>query len=99
MKTLIAAVLVIGINLFAFVPLIHRTSEEDIGRNIKQLKTHQWFQNLLSNEAYRELIIQDKDVRKTIGKFKTDKIDKKTFGNKYQNKLQSILYQKTNRMA
>ncbi len=38
MKTLIAAILVIGINLFAIVPLIPRTSEEDIGKIYKTLK-------------------------------------------------------------
>jgi len=38
LKILIAAVLLIGINLFTIVPLIPRTSEEDIGKNINQLK-------------------------------------------------------------
>jgi len=99
LKIFIAAVLLIGINLFTIVPLISRTSEEDIGKNIKHLKKHQWFQDLLSNEVYKELIIQDKYVRKTIGKFNSEKLDKKSFKNKYQNKLQNILHQKTNRMA
>ncbi|WP_163529961.1 hypothetical protein [Halobacillus ihumii] len=91
MKILIEAAVVIVINLFAIVPLISKTDEEDIGKNIKHLKKHQWFQNLLSNEGYRDLIIHDNYVRNTIGKFNSDKLDNNFFKTKYQRKLQNTL--------
>lgn len=54
------------------------------------LEKRQWFKNLMNNEEYRELIIQDNDVRKTIGNFNSDRLDKKFFKSKYQRKLQNI---------
>ncbi|GIN72925.1 hypothetical protein J14TS2_34000 [Bacillus sp. J14TS2] len=99
MKTIILGILVIGINLFAIVPLIPRVNEEDIGENIKHLKKHQWFQDLLRNGMYRELIIHDQQVRKTIGKFNSNKLEKKSFTNRYEKKLQSILHQKTGQLT
>lgn len=71
LKFLIGAALVIGINLFAIVPLVSRTDEEDIRKNITDLKKYQWFQELLSNEEYKELIVHDSYVRKTIGKIQS----------------------------
>ncbi|SIS57380.1 hypothetical protein [Salimicrobium salexigens] len=99
MKFVIGAVLVIAINLFTILPLISKTDEEDIGENITRLKKYQWFQDLLSDEANKQLIVHDNDVRRTIGKFKSNKFDNKFFCNKYRNKLQSILNQKSNRLT
>jgi|SRR5699024_1573993 len=99
MRILIAAVVLIIVNWFAIAPLFPRVDEEDIGKNISDLKKRQWFRNLLGNEEYRELIIHDNDVRRTIGKFNNDKLDKKFFKTKYQKKLQNLLQKKTNQLV
>lgn len=99
MKILIGAVLIIVINVFAVGPLLSKTNEEDIGKNIKHLKKYQWFQNLLRNEKYRDLIVHDNDVRNTIGKFNSDKLDRKSFKAKYQKKIQNILQEKTDQLV
>lgn len=99
MRILIAAVVLIVVNWFTIAPLFPRVDEEDIGKNISDLKKRQWFKSLLNNEEYRELIIHDNEVRKTIGKFNNNKLDKKFFKAKYQKKLQNLLQKKTNQLV
>lgn len=96
MRILIGATVLILVNWFAIVPLFSKVDEEDIGENIKHLKKHQWFQNILRNKEYQHLIIHDNDVRKIIGKFNSDRLNKDFFKNKYQKKIQSILLKKSN---
>jgi len=99
LRILIGLAVLIIVNWFAIVPLISKIDEEDIEKNIKQLKKHQWFQNLLSNEEYRYLIIHDNYVRKTIGKFNSDTFDKSFFKTRYQTKLQNILQKKADQLV
>lgn len=99
MKILIGIVLVSAINLFAIVPLLTRTTEEDIVKNINKLKKHQWFQNILSNKEYREIIINDAKVRRAIGRMNSNRIDMKFFRHRYYKKLQTALHQKLNRFV
>ena len=99
MKIFIAAVILITINLYTIVPLIPRTNEEHVVKNIKHLKKYPWFQEMLSKERYKELIINDTKVRKTIGRFNTGKLNHNKKRSKYRKALQRILHQKTNYLA
>ncbi|GGB49239.1 hypothetical protein GCM10011409_28550 [Lentibacillus populi] len=74
------------LNLAVYVPFL-KVNEEDIGRNLTHLKKHQWFQNYLNDEKYRELIIYNKNVRQTIGKFKT----KNSYNIRCEKKLHKVL--------
>ncbi len=85
--------LIVYLNIGDFLPFL-KVNEEDIGRNLNQLKKHHWFQKHLNNETYREPIIHDKIVRKAIGKFNTSKLHKDSYQRKCQKKLQKILVQK-----
>ncbi|MBB4823243.1 hypothetical protein HNO89_000461 [Sporosarcina luteola] len=78
------------LNFAAYIPFL-RVDEQEIGRNIQQLKRHQWFQDFLNDEQYRKLIIHNKDVRQTIGKFKTSKLSKDAYNSKCQKKLSKVL--------
>ncbi len=78
------------LNLAVYIPFL-RVDEEDIGRNIQQLKRHQWFQDYLNDEQYRKLIIYNKDVRQTIGKFKTSKLSRDAYNIKCQKRLSKVL--------
>lgn len=77
LKTLILVALVIVSSLLAFVGLVPRTTEEDIRKNLKYLNKHQRFQYFLNNKEYKELIIHDAKVQRTIGKMKSNRIDMK----------------------
>jgi hypothetical protein len=91
--------LIVLLNVGIYIPSLLAVNEEDIGRNINSLKKYNWFQDLLGNNVYHQLIVHDKDVRRVIGKFDNNRIDKNLFQNKYRKKLQSILQQKSNHFA
>lgn len=91
--------LVVFLNLGLYLPSLLAVNEEDIGRNTNHLKKYKWFQELLKNKEYKQLIVHDKDVRKVIGKFDSKKIDKNFFQNRYRNRLQNTLQQKLNNFA
>lgn len=91
--------LIIFLNLGLYLPSLFAVDEEDIGRNTNRLKKYKWFQELLSDKEYKQLINHDKDVRKVIGKFNDKKIDKRFFQNRYRKKLQNVLQQKLNIFA
>lgn len=84
--------LIVYVNIGDFLPFLE-ANEEDIGRNLNHLKKYHWFQNYLNDEAYRELIIHDKSVRKAIGKFKSNKLSRDSYQRKYQKRLHKILVQ------
>ncbi|KAB8139193.1 hypothetical protein F9U64_02050 [Gracilibacillus oryzae] len=77
-------------SLAAYLPFL-AVDEEDIARNIKQLKKHQWFQECLSDSKYRRLIIHNQEVRQAIGKLKSNKIGKESYNEKCQKKIRNIL--------
>ena len=91
--------LLVFLNLGLYLPSLLAVDEEDIERNTNRLKKYKWFQELLRDKEYRQLIIHDKDVRKVIGKFNDKKIDKVFFQSRYRKKLQNILQQKLNNFA
>ncbi|ERI10022.1 hypothetical protein, partial [Aneurinibacillus aneurinilyticus] len=74
-------IILISLNLAIYIPFL-KVDEEDIGRNLKHLNKYQWFQNYLNDEKYRELIIHNKDVRRVIGKFNSDKLEKDSYNMK-----------------
>lgn len=89
-------VLVIFLGIGPFLPSLMTVSAEDISENLNSLKKYSWFQDLLKNERYKQLIVHDNDVRKLIGRFNNKKLNKGYFQNKYRRKLQCILQQKLN---
>ncbi|WP_208586149.1 hypothetical protein [Gracilibacillus suaedae] len=78
------------LSIITFSPLITEVTEMEIEKNIRELKKYQWFNNLLEDEQYSNLIIHDKDVRETIGRFNYKKIHSEA----YQKKLHKILRKK-----
>jgi|SRR5690625_733420 len=85
--------LIIYVNIGDFLPFL-KTNEEDIGRNLNHLKKHDWFQKYLNEERYRELIIHDQVVRKTIGKCNSSKLHRDSYQRKCQERLEKVLVQK-----
>ncbi|MFD1336267.1 hypothetical protein ACFQ4N_11945 [Oceanobacillus iheyensis] len=90
--------LIVFLNLGLYLPSLMAVNEEDIGRNSSHLKKYKWFQELLNDKEYKQLIVHDKDVRAAIGKFDSKKIDKKLFQNRYRKKLQNIIQKKSNNL-
>ncbi len=88
-------IILISLNLAIYIPFL-KVDEEDIGRNLKHLNKYQWFQNYLNDEKYRELIIHNKDVRRVIGKFNSDKLEKDSYNMKCQKRLHKMLLKKLN---
>ncbi|MFD2043758.1 hypothetical protein ACFSTA_06660 [Ornithinibacillus salinisoli] len=74
--------------------LLKEVREEDIEKNINQLKKHSWFQDYLKNEQYRSLIFHDQEVRHTIGRLKTKKFEKFGYHEKCHEKLDKVIWKK-----
>ncbi|KLV25935.1 hypothetical protein CHH55_04670 [Niallia circulans] len=83
------------LNLAVYIPFL-KVDEEEVCRNVKHLKKHQWFRNYLNDEECRGLIIHDKDVRQCIGKFNSSKLYKHSYQKKCQEKLHKVLLQNGN---
>ncbi|SFJ73451.1 MULTISPECIES: hypothetical protein [unclassified Bacillus (in: firmicutes)] len=81
------------LNLFIYLPFF-KPSEEDIVRNINELKKYEWFKNLYKDEKNAYLIIHDLKVRQTIGRFNIKKMSKDSYQKYYQKKLNNILKNK-----
>ncbi|MDP7978654.1 hypothetical protein [Bacillus multifaciens] len=62
-------------NLSIYLPFL-KPSEEDIIRNINELKKYEWFKDLYKDEKNAYLIIHDLKVRRAIGKFNIKKLIK-----------------------
>lgn len=73
-----------------YIPFL-QVDEEDISRNAAHLKKYSWFQALLNDQTCRELIIYDQDVRRVIGRFKTDKLHHKRYHIRCERKLLQAL--------
>lgn len=78
------------LNLAVCLPFLS-VNEADIGRNVNQLKKYDWFQNLLQNPQKRELIIYNKQVRESIGKLNTSKLDRTGYNEKSRRKINQVL--------
>lgn len=81
------------LNLAVYLPFL-KPDEEDISRNLNELKKHQWFKDYYQDERYLNLIIHDSKVRKVIGRFNTNKIKNPSYPMYCQNKL-NHLFNKT----
>ncbi|QDP39521.1 hypothetical protein [Radiobacillus deserti] len=77
-------------NLSVYVPF-WKADEEDIGRNIKHLKQYNWFQGYFTDSIYRDLIIQNKNVRQCIGRFNVNKLNKQPYQRRCQENLRKVL--------
>ncbi|ALC91673.1 hypothetical protein AM500_19205 [Bacillus sp. FJAT-18017] len=77
-------------------PFTKEVTEEEIERNIYFLKEYQWFQKYLDDDKFKNLIMEDEDVRFVIGTLNSKKMKKKTYYDKYQKKFQKILLKKLN---
>lgn len=77
-------------NLAVYIPFL-QVDEEDTSRNATHLKKYSWFQDLLSDQRCRELIILYADVRHVIGQFKTNQLHKKRYNIKCEKKLHQAL--------
>ncbi|MEB2269467.1 hypothetical protein LAV33_04175 [Bacillus safensis] len=81
------------LDIFSFavyIPFL-QVDEEEISRNAAHLKKSSWFQALLHDQTCRDLIIYHPDVRRVIGKFKTDKLHKKQYNLRCERKLLKAL--------
>ncbi|MCM3026240.1 hypothetical protein M3584_04980 [Bacillus safensis] len=81
------------LDIFSFavyIPFL-QVDEEEISRNAAHLKKSSWFQALLHDQTCRDLIIYHPDVRRVIGKFKTDKLHKKRYNLSCERKLLQAL--------
>lgn len=87
------------ISILSFSLLITDVTEEQIGENITYLKKQHWFQNYLSSEKYRKLIIHDKDVRTVIGTFNNKKLNRHSYQRKCQKKLDKVFEKNVEKIA
>ncbi|AIF44205.1 hypothetical protein [Virgibacillus sp. SK37] len=71
-----------------------KVTEEEIEKNIQELKKKQWFQDLLKEGEIRNLIIHNAEVRKKIGKIKTHKLDHPFYEEKIRRKLERVCAKK-----
>lgn len=78
------------LNLAAYLPFL-AVDEEDISKNMRQLKKDHWFQLLLTDDKYREQIVHNHKVRQTIGRMNTKKLQKESYNFRCQNKLKYVL--------
>lgn len=86
------------LNLFVFLPFI-KVNEEDIGKNMRSLNKQSWFQQLLTNDKFRNLIVYDREIREFIGKCKANKLNKDKYTAMFHRKLHKLLVKKTTSTA
>lgn len=77
-------------SLAVYIPFL-QVDEEKISKNAAHLKKYYWFQALLHDQTCRDLIIYDSDVRRVIGRFKTEKLHKKRYNLRCERKLLQAL--------
>ncbi|WP_163115684.1 hypothetical protein [Bacillus safensis] len=77
-------------SLAVYIPFL-QVDEEKISKNAVHLKKYYWFQALLHDQTCRDLIIYDSDVRRVIGRFKTEKLHKKRYNLRCERKLLQAL--------
>lgn len=73
------------------LPYRKHLTEEEITTNLQLLKENEWFHELLANPAYKQYIIHDREIRKTIGKFSTSKLRRKPDHPRFKRKLTRAL--------
>ncbi|WP_077624225.1 hypothetical protein [Sediminibacillus massiliensis] len=88
------SILVELLGLIIDFQFMKEVTEKDIEKNIEQLKKYAWFQDYLKDDARRQLIVQNKDVRHKIGKFKTKKLERESYNARCHEKLEKVLSEK-----
>jgi hypothetical protein len=87
--------LLIDVLIFLFESYeFKKVTEEDIEKNIQQLKKKQWFQEFLQKGEIHDIVIHNTEVRKKIGKIKTNKLDNPFYEEKCRRKLERICEKK-----
>ena len=79
------------LNLITYIPHYLNPDQSQISTNIEKLKKLRWYQQLYEVEKFKNLIIGDEDVRKTIGRFNSKKLNQKNYQFKAQRKLERVL--------
>lgn len=85
-------------NLLIFLPFV-KVDEDDIGNSLRVLKKESWFQQFLTNDKFRNLIVYDRDIRNFIGKCKTNNLNKDRYANAFRRRLHKLLVKKTTATA
>ncbi|MBZ5751672.1 hypothetical protein [Metabacillus rhizolycopersici] len=78
------------------LPFIKEVTEEEIDKNVKFSKQYQWFLKHWDDDKFKRLINEDVDVRYVIGKFNRKEMERISYHQKYQMKINKILLTKTN---
>lgn len=78
----------IGLILFSF---LKEVTDEEIEKNTEFLKRYEWFQELLQNNKYQKLIIENEDVRLIIGKINCNKMHRVSYQKKWKIKIEHSL--------
>lgn len=81
-------------NIFVFLPFM-KVNEEDIGAGIRSLKNESWFQQFLTNDKFRNLIVYDREIRNFIGKCKPNSLNSNRYANAFRRRLHKLLVKKT----
>lgn len=82
------------LNVAIFLPF-RKVDEEDIGHGLRSLKKESWFQQFLTNDKFRSLIVHDRDIRNLIGKCKPNHLNKERYANAFRRRLHKLLVKKT----
>lgn len=85
-------------NLLVFLPFM-KVDEEDIGIGIRSLKKELWFQQFLTNDKFRNLIVHDREIRNLIGKCKPKSLNKNRYANAFRRRLHKLLVKKATASA
>ena len=75
------------ISIISFSPFITNVTEDDISKNITQLKKNKWFKDLLQDHRFRQFIIHDREIRTVIGEFNSDTLMKNPYRKRYKRKI------------
>lgn len=91
MKAIFYFIIIAIMIISELIPFRSEVTGDDIVQNMRHLKKHQWFKDYLNDETYQSLIVSNKIVRKTIGKFNTNKLSKEGYLAKCEKKLYRVL--------
>lgn len=76
------------------LPYQKQVTEDEITTNMRLLKQNEWFNALLAIPSYQQFIIHDREIRKTIGAFSTNKLTRKPNHPVFKRKLLQALKRK-----
>lgn len=82
---------IIFLNIALYLPSLFNVDEDRIVYNIRLLKRQTWFQHILKNEDYQNLIIHNREVRRTIGTFNHKKMNSRCAQKRFKRKLKRTM--------